>query len=79
MHPQHLELEKRVSLEYPELRSDETNGRLNAEDMNQLTDVGINAWKYLADAEGKSIARSEKCLKKAKSVETKQLRQSLMG
>lgn len=34
-----------------------TNGRLNAEDMNQLTDVGINAWKYLADAEGKSIAQ----------------------
>lgn len=34
-----------------------TNGRLNAEDMNQLTDVGINAWKYLADAEGKSIAK----------------------
>lgn len=33
------------------------NGRLNAEDMNQLTDVGINAWKYLADAEGKSIAQ----------------------
>ena len=25
--------------------------------MNQLTDVGINAWKYLADAEGKSIAQ----------------------
>ena len=34
-----------------------TNGRLNAEDMNQLTDVGIKAWKYLADAEGKSIAQ----------------------
>lgn len=34
-----------------------TNGRLNAEDMNQLTDVGIDAWKYLADAEGKSIAQ----------------------
>lgn len=34
-----------------------TSGRLNAEDMNQLTDVGINAWKYLADAEGKSIAQ----------------------
>lgn len=34
-----------------------TNGRLNAEDMNQLTDVGINAWKYLADAEDKSIAQ----------------------
>lgn len=34
-----------------------TNGRLNAEDMNQLTDVGINEWKYLADAEGKSIAQ----------------------
>lgn len=44
----------RVSIALGQMK---TNGRLNAEDMNQLTDVGINAWKYLADAEGKSIAQ----------------------
>lgn len=34
-----------------------TSGKLNAGDMHQLTEVGINAWQYLADAEGKSIAQ----------------------
>ena len=49
--------EEGISRVYRALGQMKTNGRLNAEDMNQLTDVGINAWKYLADAEGKSIAQ----------------------
>jgi tape measure domain-containing protein len=35
-------------------------GRLNAQDMMQLTNAGINAWQYLADASGKSIAEIRK-------------------
>lgn len=31
-------------------------GRVNAQDMNQLIQAGVPAWRYLADAAGKSIA-----------------------
>lgn len=34
-----------------------TGGKLHAEEMNQLTEAGVNAWKYLADAEGVSVAK----------------------
>ena len=44
-----------------------TNGRLNAEDMNQLTDVGINAWKYLADAEGKIHSPDQRNVSKGRN------------
>jgi tape measure domain-containing protein len=32
-------------------------GRVTAEDMNQLTDAGVQAWKYLADGLGLTIAQ----------------------
>lgn len=37
-----------------------TAGRVNAQDMMQLTSVGIKAWQYLADAAGKSVAEVRK-------------------
>ncbi|MGG1598469.1 tape measure protein [Paenibacillus naphthalenovorans] len=36
------------------------NGRVTAEDMNQLTDAGIQAWKYVADGMGKTQAEVRK-------------------
>lgn len=56
-----------------------TNGRLNAEDMNQLTDVGINAWKYLADAEGKSIAQIREMTQKGEISGDKAVKTILNG
>ena len=56
-----------------------TNGRLNAEDMNQLTDVGINAWKYLADAEGKSIAQIREMSQKGEISGDKAVKTPLNG
>lgn len=56
-----------------------TNGRLNAEDMNQLTDVGINAWKYLADAEGKSIAQIREMAQKGEISGDKAVKTILNG
>ena len=56
-----------------------TNGRLNAEDMNQLTDVGINAWKYLADAEGKSIAQIREMSQKGEISGDKAVKTILIG
>ncbi|MNW34035.1 hypothetical protein D3C74_110020 [compost metagenome] len=35
-------------------------GRVSAEDMNQLTDAGVQAWKYIAEGMGKSIAEVRK-------------------
>ncbi|MDU7473627.1 MAG: tape measure protein [Paenibacillus macerans] len=35
-------------------------GRVSAEDMNQLTDAGVQAWKYIAEGMGKSIAQVRK-------------------
>ena len=56
-----------------------TSGRLNAEDMNQLTDVGINAWKYLADAEGKSIAEIREMSQKGEISGDKAVKTILKG
>ena len=34
-----------------------TGGVLHSEEMNQLTEAGVNAWKYLSEAEGVSVAK----------------------
>jgi tape measure domain-containing protein len=47
----------RVTMALGQMRS---AGRVNAQDMNQLTSVGIPAWQLLADAIGKSIPETRK-------------------
>lgn len=39
-------------------------GRVNAQDMNQLTSVGIPAWKLLADSMGVSVAKARELSEK---------------
>lgn len=56
-----------------------TAGKLNAGDMKQLTEVGINAWQYLADAEGKSIAQIREMSQKGEMSGEKAVKTILNG
>lgn len=42
----------------------QAKGKLSAEEMKQLSEQGINAWKYLADAAGTSIADMQEKVRK---------------
>lgn len=39
-------------------------GKVSGEEMRQLAEAGINAWEYLADATGKTVAETQKLVSK---------------